>query len=364
MATITVKQSDGDYSSLATALNNANNGDTINIEGGWSSADTNACTVADSSITIQVNDSSSAHPGYVKTSDNHYRIEVSGDHCFTVNSDGCTIDGMVIKQAGTGVSVECIRMAASNGTLTVKNCILYAGSDTSDQDGIYVGNIDCTVNVQECIIYGFERCGIHPQNYSGDVAQTWNIRSSSIFYCGTGNDSTGDDGGIGVRAAGTWSTININVFNTMVLEWYGSNAKDYRNSGASGGTTGTINWDIHQSFDSDGSIASRDSSAVNCQGHMTITDDNTKSSDGDWVIVKETASGSEDFRLQSNTYNEAQDYSSTASGAGMAISSTDDITGTSRPQNTNYDVGAFEVEGGYSGPTMPIFMHIFMMRRR
>ncbi len=336
MAIVRETPGDGEYGSLAAAI--AASETDIEIVGEWASAETSHYTIS-STTTIEAT-GDAKHPGYVGSSPTHWRAKpTSSGHTFTVNDD-LTVTGLDVAILSSGASDECFRMAASGGTLTLNKCLLHS-SGTTDQDGVYAGDIDCTVNVNECVIYNFERCGLHPQNYGNiAVSQTWNIRSSVIVDCGSGATSSNDDGGIGVRLRNGDSVANINVYNSLVLNngAYG----DYRNSGTSY-LYGTVNWNIHQSFDSDGSIALRDTGAVDCQGNMNLTDDNTKSADGDWVIVYETASGSEDFRLQSNDHNEAQDYSSTATGAGMTISSTTDIVGTSRPQDTDYDCGAFEI---------------------
>jgi hypothetical protein len=50
------------------------------------------------------------------------------------------------------------------------------------------------------------------------------------------------------------------------------------------------------------------SSLVNCKQDMNATDDNSKSSDGDWVIFENITTLPYDLRLQGNTYNEAIDH--------------------------------------------------------
>ena len=75
MATYTVKQSGGNFSTLASALSDAGTGanDIISIEGTWSIDDTDPCTVADDNITIQA-DTDSKHVGVEDESTNHYRF--------------------------------------------------------------------------------------------------------------------------------------------------------------------------------------------------------------------------------------------------------------------------------------------------
>ena len=64
-----------------------------------------------------------------------------------------------------------------------------------------------------------------------------------------------------------------------------------------------------------------------------------------------------DYRLQDlgNSKNVAQDAHTNTTGYGLSMVSTD-IANTTRPQNTNYDIGCFEVVAGAStcGPTSPL----------
>ena len=336
---ICVMESGGDYSDLATALSNASAGDTIEIAGTWSSADTSACTVSDNNVTIKTV-CNARHDGYMPSSSpSIYRLEVSGSHAITVNNDGTTIDGLIIKQAGTGTSDECIRMTNDGGALTVKDTIVWAGSKNEDQDGIYAGDISATVNLENVIGYGFGRAAFHPQGYSGTVTQTWNVNSCTAWDNGSGAED--EAGGINVNLQNASATYDINIFNSVFMDTdaSGGGSADY---GTDGNSAASVTWDIHNSIDSDGSISSRDASASNCLTSHNSTDDNSKSSDGDWVIFEDITSSPYDLRLATNSYNEAQDAHTDSSGAGISMPDSD-IAGTSRPQNTNYDIGAFEI---------------------
>lgn len=354
MATITVKESGGNYDTLAAALSNAAPGDTIEISGTWSGDDTAACTVADDNITIEaVGDS--RHPGYVESSPSHYRLAVDGSHCITVNNTGCTIEGLVIKQAGTGGSDEGIRMAKDGGTLTVKDTIIWASNNTEDQDGIYAGPINCTINLEQVIIYGFGRAGCNSQMYGTcNDTQTWNLNSCVLWNNGRYN-SINDGGGIVGRTDDEDTTQNINIYNTISIG-NDTQASDDYHIYVGAGAGGAKNWDIHDSIDGDNSIASCDASASGCLASRTETD-SADPGEGDWVIFEDITSSPYDLRLQSDAENDAQDMHSNASGAGLNIPD-DDIVGTSRPQNTNYDCGAFEYSSGEppAGNAVPIIM--------
>ena len=132
--------------------------------------------------------------------------------------------------------------------------------------------------------------------------------------------------------------LSVNIYNSIIMDTASTYTDVHETTSA-----GTVTWDIHDSICSDGSFSTYDAGASGCLENHNSTDDDSKSSDGDWVIFEDITTGPYDFRLATNAYNEAQDMHTNASGAGISIPS-DDILGTSRPQNTNYDCGAFEIE--------------------
>lgn len=147
MATITVKQTGGDYSSLNAALAAANADDVISIEGAWTADDTSTCTVADNNLTIQVTDY--PHPGHYEPDRSfHHRLKTATTgHSITVNTTGVTFDGLVVYQNGSGTSAEGFRIN-NNGTTTIKNCLILGGGGAADQDGVYsYHSLTPTINV-------------------------------------------------------------------------------------------------------------------------------------------------------------------------------------------------------------------------
>ena len=347
-----VKQSGGDFTTLNAALADAGTGagDTITISGTWSVVDSAACTVIDDNITIiATGDSRVTTARHVAGSPDHYRLEVSGDHCITVNNTGCVIDGLDIQQTGTGSSDEGVRMAINTGTLTIKNNIIWADTKDADQDGVYAGRINCTVNIENTIIYGFHRLSINAQPTTGTaVTQTWNINSSSIFGSYTSADA--DSGGIGANESITGHAINMNIFNTWVLDSNTGSAVDY-NQYNYGTTDATVTWQISYSIDSDNSIASRDAGGVGNLASRTIRDSQVG---GNEVLVNDiTGSPPFDLSLIDNgNNNDAQDAHTTNTAEGMTITATD-IDGTARPQNTNHEIGVFEILGAVAIPVVP-----------
>lgn len=356
----TVKQSGGDYSTLNAAC--VADETTISIEGTWTSADTTAVTVDTDNTTITT-DADSKHSGYVEASPSYYRLSLSSSsHCITVSAVGTVIDGIVIERDGATASAEGIRLSnttsnASTDAFTIKNSILYCetANQATDQDGIYIGNGNGTINVENTIIMGFSRCGIHLQNYSGGISCTTitNVTSCTIAY--NGHDTTNDDqqsaGGIGFYHSHASTDHTANVHNSIIInnDIGSASSRDVNTTGAGYGL-GDVIVNCSYSIIGDDSLtwlSATEGHTVTGTGRLeerTLTD-STSPGTGDWVIVEDFTTYPYDFRLVSNAENDAEDAHTTATAHSLTIPSTD-IAGTSRPQNTSYDIGAFEIVSG------------------
>ena len=153
MATVSVQEDGGgDYLTLNAAFV-ASETD-IEIEGEWDNPDIIEATCSTANTTVTAI-GSSKHPGHDNDvgTPTHYRLHGDGTHCITVSADDLTLDGLDIRQVGSGASDECIRMADEGGTLTIQNCLIHSDRAANDQDGLYAGDINCTVNVINCFIY-------------------------------------------------------------------------------------------------------------------------------------------------------------------------------------------------------------------
>lgn len=371
MPTYTVRQSGGDYSTLAAALAGVSSGDTISIEGSWTADDTSAVTI-NKDITIQVT-GDSQHPGYWDETQNHYRLVVSsGSHCLTLNGAySATLDGLAVEQATTSDnSAECFRcVPGTSDAVTIKNCLIWssqaAGASTANQDGVYLGYHTSigTVTFENCIIIGAKRGGIEMQNNyntSGNSG-TVNVNSCTLWnngrYSGTGDGDTGGGVAFGTAGSGNNSNFTVNVHNTISIENVTTSAHDdYRDSATS---VFRATWNISYSVDSDNSIAGVDGSGSGNLASRTATD-NTSPGAGDWIIFEDVTSSPYDLRLVDNAENDAQDAHAVATAESLTIPGTD-IVGTSRPQNTNYDIGAFEIS---SGAPPSVVIPIIMAHRR
>lgn len=337
----TVQQVGGDFSTLASALADAGTGagDTITIQGAWTIDDTVAAIVADDNITIIISQSNpSYHNGIYDESANHYRLEVSGaSHNITVNNTGCVIDGPAINSASATVSQECFRMAINAGTLTISNCLILSSVDANDKDGVYAGNLGCTINIENCMIYGYNRAGLHGQASSvpGPRIQTWNINSCSIYSCARQTTET-DGGGINVNLNDADVTYNINVFNSYLLDCSSVSADCFNQVGAAA----TVNWNIDNCIADDASITARDPGAVGALPNRIIRD---VSAGGDEVLVIDIPTTINLLLQDDALNNDAQDAHSNLTGAGLSLP-TLDITGATRPTGAGQiDIGADSV---------------------
>jgi hypothetical protein len=323
----------GDYTTLAAAISASET--EIEIQETWTSAETSNYTIA--SATTIVATGSARHSGFVGSSPTHWRAKPtsSGNHTFLLNAD-LTVEGMDISNQSTGVSDEVFRLNADNVDLIGKFCLLWLGARIDQQDIAYNDSkSSCSVLFENCIGWNAYRAVI--DQYNGGNS-TYDINSSHFYNCGFSSDESSRSGVFGLNMTG--GTVNCSCFNSLLNINTGNVAT------TTAGVTSSITIDRCITNVADYTSANWDTETItdSLLSH-NWTDDDTKASDGDWVIVEDITTAPYDFRLAINDYNEAQDAHADGSGAGLTMPSTD-IVGTSRPQNTNYDIGAFEIVSG------------------
>lgn len=333
MAIITVKQSDGDYSTLSDALDNANVNDTISIEGTWTVDDSTTCTVADSGLTITTDADSKCDP-FAVSSPSHYRLRTSSGHSITI-SYAVTIEGVEIGNTSTTTSDECIRIDANSITLTCTDCILYFTSRNDQQDLIYGNNRNSlTVVLTNCIGWNAYRAAVDIWRAAVSTADV-DINSCHFYDCGYSTSSTTRSGVVGIDDLIVTPTVRI--FNSLM---HINTGNPVTTESSDGSVT------IDRSFTNASAFVH-----TAYTGTTTITDSTTSATwaetgaTDDYVVVEDlTTSNYKDLRLVDDTDNDAQDAHADGSGAGLTMPSTD-IAGTTRPVNTNYDIGAYEIPG-------------------
>lgn len=344
MAAYTIKQSAGDFSTIASAMADAGtvSGDTFTIEGSWTVDDTAAVTVSDPNLTVTTDASSKVDPTDL-ASPSHYRLRhAGGSTCISIGDNNFNIDGVEINQASTTTAgAKGIRWNISGATslLTVKNCVLWATVEYTQQDGIYY-SLSGILNIENCILFGFGRAGLHLQN--GSEVRTTIFNVNSCTSCKNTNSN------FAARQNSTGSTITCNAFN--------SNLGSITDTGGDIGSTGTfeteITWDLHQCVVEDTST-SEDSGAVGCLTSRTLRD---ATAGGDEVLVQDiTGSAPFDLTLiDDDTNNDAQEMHTAGSGAGMSMPTTD-IMGNTR--SSPYSCGAFHVVAAAAGISSPPKRH-------
>ena len=331
----------GNYISLEAAISASQT--EIEIQETWTSSETANYTI--SSATTIAATGSAKTPGRVGASPTHWRAKPtsSGSHTFLLNAD-LTIEGMDISNQSTGTSDEVFRLNADNVDLVAKSCLLWLGARTDQQDIVYNDSkTSCTVLLENCIGWNAYRAVI--DQFSGGVA-TYKINSCHFYDIGFSTESTSRSGIIGISDD---SVIDCYIFNTLC---HINTGYAFRSDNTN--TNVTIDRSItNKAIWESGTTETITDSLVS----HNWTDDDTKSSDGDWVIVEGLTIPPYDLRVVANSYNEAQDAHADGSGATLTMPPTD-IVGTSRPQpaNGDYDIGAFEIVAA-GGLEIPIAMH-------
>jgi hypothetical protein len=339
MATWTVKQSGGDYSTLASALSNASTGasDIISIEGTWSVDDTAVGTIADASLTIQC-DADSKMVGYEAASPTNYRLKNTTGISITVDASGCVIDGIEIGNESTGTSDECIRLNVNDCTLTVKNSLLYFGSRNDQQDLIYINNkINPIINLENVFGYNAYRSGIGLYRTAATTI-TANVNSCSFSNLGYTSSLNTRSGMFGHSTNS--HTAVLNCFNTLIH----LNAATHDVCNIQNATNTTLNFDQCLTNSDEWCVESTGTPTENITGNSSLNYTfATTGATGNYVVVENITSGTDDMRLKDDTDNDAQDNHTDTTGPGSLSMPSTDALGTSRPQNTNYDIGAFEI---------------------
>jgi len=313
----TIKPSGGDYTSLsaweAGEQRDLVTADEIAVAECYAMADTTAVVLdgwtTSSTQYIKIyTPPSERHDGKWNTS--KYYLRVNSQQVIAIAEQYVVIDGIQAEVTESWVSARSVihvnSSGASNGQIDINNCILQPGNTNTDGGyGInlpYVfGLTGATVNVSNSIIQGFfdtggQGIGISEADFS------LNVYNSVIT-----NNETGIN-----QSAGTVTITNCAIFNNTT-DVTGTMTVTYTASDDTISGTGNIDWD---------------------SGSTDWNANFTDYSNGDFSI-KDTGA---------DIYNAGTDLS----GSGV----TDDIIGTARPQSTNYDIGAFELIVGASGPTI------------
>ncbi len=366
----TASNSGNEWDTLAQAITAASDGDIIEISGSWSSADSSSTQInlSGKDLTIRAVGTAKWSP----TSTNNYRLEYTGSgtgRALNIQSMGAndemTIEGIEIIHDATGTSSEAVRWECYQGeTLNMKGCYLHTTQSTSDSDLFYINGgasnaPNGTINIEQCVFYNAYRTGIQHQMFAAQSASTTltvNINSCLFYKCGI-NDyqagaivvAYGSAGSGGDNYYSNWNIQNCLVHSQEKAIVAFSNGNNARASGTDRGRTQhnirVGNCLVYDQHDFGGTFVDTGDGTdidtfTNNQKDVTFRD--TTPVGTGYEAYFESLSGTLDFRLKDHADNDAIDYHNDAEIFGLTIPS-EDIIGTSRPQDTNYDVGPFEV---------------------
>jgi hypothetical protein len=231
--------------------------------------------------------SGNRHAGVAGTG--HARIAYSGANtaAIQVSTDFTMVEYLEIERTNPGGSDEGIRQTSGTNDCLYSRLIIHTDSASTDTDGVYIGNWAATYSIDNCILYGWNRGGIHCQNFSGASAQTVNIDYCTVYECGNGG---ADEGGIVAFANNSGSGVTINVYNTAALD--SVNGQDFFDRQVTGITT----WTGTNNACSDTTLSSAGVNLTTGAQESLTTADTTQAT-GDFFVVNDLTAGSEDLLL-------------------------------------------------------------------
>lgn len=342
---ITVQQSGGDYNNFKDAVTDADN--IINISGTWTVDDgfTGTITVASGeAITVTCSGGSETigrpHAGSEAT----YRLrKTDSGHVFTQSAE-ITITGMDAQHANPSTSDEIFDNNTGTVGVTLKKCVIGYSANTSQCDMFEsTSNPDADVVLENCAIYNVGRQVL---GMGTPGTNEYKLTACHFFNIGTAADQNSAIVRIG---SGTNGPI-ARVFNCTIHLVDDAQVLAFIVAGTPNSEQLIIDRSIvSDTVWSDGNWTTE--TVTDSLVSRTWTDD-IDPGGGNFVIVEDTTTSPFDLRLQDNaTDNDAQDLHADSTGAGLTMPA-DDIVGTTRPQNTNFDAGMFEVVA--AGPTTAI----------
>jgi hypothetical protein len=276
----------------------------------------------------------------------HARISYSGANtaAIQVETDYTVVEHLEIYRSNPGTSDEGIRITSGVNDVLISRCIIWADSGVADTDGIYTGNWPASYSVDNCIIYGWNRGGIHLQNYNGTSSQTVNIDHCTLYDCG---ELDTDEGSIVSRATDSGSSNTLNIYNTASMN-AGVAGRDFFDNTGSGSTT----WTGTNNACSDTSLTSV---GLTTGAQESLTTSDTTQSSGSYFVVNSLTAGSEDLTLLDDAagnlaYGNGTDRSGSEPDARQDFST--DIAGNARSTTSpSPDIGASEYTAAPSGVT-------------
>lgn len=335
----TAANSGTEWDDLASGYAAASAGDVIEISGSWSANDTGGTITIDKAITIRAVGSAKFTP----TSTTHYvRENNSSGHVFEITagaSDTVTVEGFEAYLNNATSSAEGFRLNF-NGTFEHIGMRTWSARSAADQDGIYAYHTYTPdVLVRRSYVHDWRRCGLHRQHYSITTVSgtlNWDIESSLFYNCG---DTSEEQSACAAYNQSSGTAVNQSFYmNAVNSVFHGGWGFDYGGRGLDGTNLTDYSIGLANSSVNESAVDNEVTTSGTVLTGKAVSDATTVSA----VIVVENDTPPYDFRLVDHANNAAQDVHSTATILGITIG-TEDIYGTSRPQNSNYDLGPYEI---------------------
>ncbi len=336
MATYTIKQSGGDFSSINAFIAD---GATVatdigSIEGTWSVDDTTSVTW--NKAVVIVADSSSKQSGRPwRSGDTTYRHREASGHAFTCTA-AIDITGINIQSDSTGTSDELFR-ATTPADSTFTNCQLGFTGNTDQQDIYYLDTTETiTLTFEQCFFYDAGRSVINQSNASGAFTNTVNFNSCGSLNI-SANGGKGDGSWFGYANTNTGTTVTINAQNCLL-----TTADTYIFGGTSSNPVYTINATYCVSETSSLNLAASEDTQTLTGTEFSYTWVDAVTAAGSEVgMVDITGPDYDPALIDDDTDNEAMSFHSTRTESGLEIPATD-IAGQSRDITTpSFDVGPY-----------------------
>lgn len=282
----------------------------------------------------------------------HARVYTDGSgHALEFNEDFFFLEFLDIEMGTSGGdSDEGIRVQAAADNCLISRCLIHSADTTDNQDGIYMPPGAMTLSVDHCILYGWRRAGIHPQNFSGSATMNINVDFCTLANNGAQGDSV-TSGGVAITE-NSGAITNAAIFNVASLDNSPSSALDYNES------TNPPAWSGTDNIASDTSAESKFTDSFDSVALVT-----SAPGSGENFHVNNKTSGSENLLIAGeNSFTKSQEgLDRTGSEPDSRQDFSTDIVGRSRVSQGSVTIGAYQFE--QAALSIPVAMDSYKRRR-
>ncbi len=163
---------------------------------------------------------SNKHSGIGGTGHARIRItsaaQMANGRAIQISESHTLVEDLEIGIEDADSSDEGLRVMADVTGAVISRCIFWSSDTvTQFQDGVYTGQYDASYSIDNCVIYGFTRTGIHLQQAdpNKDHTQVVDVDHCTVFNCGLTDEF--ESGEVFIRAAGNTDSLTVNAYNTI-----------------------------------------------------------------------------------------------------------------------------------------------------